>query len=547
MQHLDSEEKIDNISFSDGFEKKFKIKKNLTLYPEDFIQILEPSSEYLGLSEFLSEENDYIRTIPDSDLPDFKSEELIINDSIEDAVLNFISNIYIRKILDGAVDNNTMLIHPSRIKIDINKYTLLIQSLKNKIVGDIHKGKASSTFYLKIHTLIQNKSKIEDIDYDILLEIIEQIEIITFHSGSNDSLNFKILRDRILIGGDKLSRGFTIEGLSVTYFFRRSSRLDSLHQMARWFGYRVGFENLIKIYMTEEDRSYFEFMGSVDSDLNDQIYSMNFEESNPRDFGLSMIYNPAYLGYNSDTKRRMDLTDPNKMRHFSIENRVSKIIGFRRLVNNKNVNLQNLKYTLDWIESLEENYDLVIKSNDYKKLVGNDNNKKFINVSTNHVIDLIDNLKFYENIITDNFLTDLKNSIDTKLKDWSVMISRPKTSKYENEYMRERTYSLDDDNVYVSSVSSGSSGVEDLFDLIENESEIKSFEDQLAKGVKKTVLINRLRKAKGRPLLKVFISRPNKESKANHEIKISESVQLLLILPDKQSSNYVRRENVQKH
>lgn len=57
---------------------------------------------------------------------------------------------------------------------------------------------------------------------------------------------------RILVGGTKLSRGFTLEGLTVTYFKRRASQADALMQMGRWFGYRPGYSDLVRLYMARE-------------------------------------------------------------------------------------------------------------------------------------------------------------------------------------------------------------------------------------------------------------------------------------------------------
>ena len=56
----------------------------------------------------------------------------------------------------------------------------------------------------------------------------------------------------IVIGGASLARGFTVEGLSISYFLRNTVFYDTLMQMGRWFGYRPGYEDLCKIFMPEE-------------------------------------------------------------------------------------------------------------------------------------------------------------------------------------------------------------------------------------------------------------------------------------------------------
>lgn len=54
---------------------------------------------------------------------------------------------------------------------------------------------------------------------------------------------------KILLGGAKLSRGFTVEGLTVSYYTRRTTAADTLMQMGRWFGYRAGYKDLVRLYI----------------------------------------------------------------------------------------------------------------------------------------------------------------------------------------------------------------------------------------------------------------------------------------------------------
>lgn len=57
---------------------------------------------------------------------------------------------------------------------------------------------------------------------------------------------------RIMVGGTKLSRGFTVEGLTITYYRRRAMAADTLMQMGRWFGYRPGFGDLVRLYIARK-------------------------------------------------------------------------------------------------------------------------------------------------------------------------------------------------------------------------------------------------------------------------------------------------------
>lgn len=59
---------------------------------------------------------------------------------------------------------------------------------------------------------------------------------------------------KILVGGTKLSRGYTVEGLTVSYYRRRAGAGDTLMQMGRWFGFRRGYNDLVRLYIGTEER-----------------------------------------------------------------------------------------------------------------------------------------------------------------------------------------------------------------------------------------------------------------------------------------------------
>ncbi|WP_128981598.1 Z1 domain-containing protein [Streptomyces roseicoloratus] len=67
---------------------------------------------------------------------------------------------------------------------------------------------------------------------------------------------------KILIGGQKLARGFTVEGLTVSYFRRRAGNASTLMQMGRWFGFRQGYRDLVRLYLGRQ-----ETMGRKEIDL----------------------------------------------------------------------------------------------------------------------------------------------------------------------------------------------------------------------------------------------------------------------------------------
>lgn len=56
----------------------------------------------------------------------------------------------------------------------------------------------------------------------------------------------------ILIGGAQLSRGFTVEGLTISFYRRRTLMGDTLMQAGRWFGFRPGYQDLVRLYIRRD-------------------------------------------------------------------------------------------------------------------------------------------------------------------------------------------------------------------------------------------------------------------------------------------------------
>jgi hypothetical protein len=107
----------------------------------------------------------------------------------------------------------------------------------------------------------------------------------------------------IAVGGNKLSRGLTLEGLLVSYFVRRSSMYDTLMQMGRWFGYRSGYEDLTRIYTTPELASWFGDLAFVEHQLREDIEIYESLGLTPHQVGMRIWQHPT-MQVTSPLKRR---------------------------------------------------------------------------------------------------------------------------------------------------------------------------------------------------------------------------------------------------
>ena len=108
----------------------------------------------------------------------------------------------------------------------------------------------------------------------------------------------------IAVGGFALSRGMTLEGLMTTYFYRRSLMYDTLMQMGRWFGYRDGYEDLCRVWMSEDAQGWYEHITEAIDLLRVELRHMEAAGAAPKDFGLKVRSHPAALLITARNKTR---------------------------------------------------------------------------------------------------------------------------------------------------------------------------------------------------------------------------------------------------
>ncbi len=180
-----------------------------------------------------------------------------------------------------------------------------------------------------------------------LVESSQKIQVKVINGAAKDALDYWDHPEglsAIAIGGDKLSRGLTLEGLSVSYYLRASRMYDNLLQMGRWFGYRPGYVDLCRLYTTGELRDFYTHITMATEELRQEFDLMADRGMTPSDFGLRVRSHPAGLV----------ITAANKMRNgtrmtVSYSADISETIAFERT---PGVNRANLERFERFIRSL---------------------------------------------------------------------------------------------------------------------------------------------------------------------------------------------------
>lgn len=152
----------------------------------------------------------------------------------------------------------------------------------------------------------------------------------------------------IAIGGDKLARGLTLEGLTTSYFLRASKMYDTLMQMGRWFGYRPGYLDLCRLYTTSELIEWFGHIADASEELRRDFDLMAQSGSTPMEYGLRVQSHPSLM-VTSQVKMR---AARNLMISFSGES--VETVTFRIDSQTVNRNFQALQTLLSQLPNAEE-------------------------------------------------------------------------------------------------------------------------------------------------------------------------------------------------
>ncbi|PLX70371.1 MAG: hypothetical protein C0602_06055 [Denitrovibrio sp.] len=250
-------------------------------------------------------------------------------ESLKDAIMCYIISIGVRLHRKKNIINtnfyqphNTMLIHVSRFTSWQNKTKELVSDYLQTIINDLNNdspsdpksiySKFEQIWYKYYANIIENILDYLPDDYEdpfispvtfneikpLLISASKNIDVCAVNSASGDTLSYPEDSEKkyIAVGGNKLSRGFTLEGLSINYFVRNTSIADTLLQMGRWFGYRPGYIDCCRLFTDEKALDRFDMTSLTIEDLEQRFIEMNRNPVNtPETFALYVLSHPGVI------------------------------------------------------------------------------------------------------------------------------------------------------------------------------------------------------------------------------------------------------------
>lgn len=259
---------------------------------------------------------------------------------------------------------HTMLVNISHLKIHQDRLEFLIGEYQKSIYEALKSFSKLEIEQARNNLLIRKVEKTFSDVFDVeeeysevfskLLDASGKVKVWAINQGNNKAdnknLDYSSHKEHglnaIVIGGHKLSRGLTLEGLSISYFARNSKAYDTLMQMCRWFGYRPTYKDLCKVYLPEESVDWYSFIASSIRELYAELDLMSKAEKRPKDFGLKVREHPGAMIITAKNKIG---SSESEVRFQSLWGQVQRRFRFNSA---KEVNDRNLKYAETFIQKL---------------------------------------------------------------------------------------------------------------------------------------------------------------------------------------------------
>lgn len=442
------------------------------LFPKDYIYSLNAPSNYIGARNVFDENGSAKHMLIEID-DDFRNSESIalllplshkasirvrqLPNDMKDAIAAFLLTNVIQDLRNTGSIHRSMLINVSRftavqeqVSELVNEYLKNMQSacrLYSKLdvevaVRNEYISKMKEV-YEKVYSSCEfSWNEIQDNLYSSCAGII--VQTINQRNGKNFSFDdYKDGLRMIAVGGMSLSRGLTLEGLVVSYFYRNSKMYDTLMQMGRWFGYRNGYADLCRIWMSDESIEWYRHISMATDELREEVKRYEDSGLTPRDFGLRV---------RSDITALL-VTARNKMK--SAERRVCTIslsgehIETPELFSDKSKNKNNINAVAGLLKDLYEH--------GYKKIDGGRRNNVrwgFKDIPVSYILDFLEKMEISpknEQFNVSTICKFIQEYRGSELLNWDIQFATGTSSKpcnlgYGIEYnYSRRQYSIENE------------------------------------------------------------------------------------------------------
>ena len=247
--------------------------------------------------------------------------------SLRAAICSFVLACAARELRGQGSQHSSMLIHVTRYVAVQDQVREQVEEAVRRMRQRISRGNDADELLAQLRKLweedfVPTRDKVAELappeerppempTWDQVLaalpEVLEDIEVRSINGTAKDALDYATpgaALKVIAIGGDKLARGLTLEGLCVSYFVRTTKMYDTLMQMGRWFGYRPGYLDLCRLYTSPDLVRWFGHIADASEELREEFDFMAEARLTPEQYGLKVMSHEV-----------LTVTSPLKMRN----------------------------------------------------------------------------------------------------------------------------------------------------------------------------------------------------------------------------------------
>lgn len=308
------------------------------LFPKDYIRSLPSPSNYMGAFAYHSREarekfphrlqtdvHDVLEQLPYGHRG--RRKLVSVPESLERAIHAFLIGTAARRVRDGRVKPASMMINVSNLNSVqtsvFEQVNLFVETLTSTLSAELTASLPSESrsvsrvreTFERVFPGLSNEiawqgitAPLQDVSRDVHCQLVngtttKSIDKYISTLSRSDRVDYQN-RPVIKVGGNVLSRGITLEGLQVSYFTRRAGAADTLLQMGRWFGYRTGYDDLVRVWIDEDVVELFDYAREISDELRASVGEMKRLELTPMDFGLKVRMHPESFRITAANKLR---------------------------------------------------------------------------------------------------------------------------------------------------------------------------------------------------------------------------------------------------
>lgn len=269
----------------------------------NFIKLLTPGPDYTGGIDFFRTNPNLISEIPPNEIPTSTNPLFEIPESLKSAL-----RIFFLGVVAGEMQNNhrnrTMLVHPSRLQGDHNEFTNWIRNTCNSwqrlLSGNDDEDRRElieefSNSYIQLQMTVSDLPSFETLTSNVLIHALRYTQIVEVNSrnGVTPQIPWNDFYSWILVGGQSMDRGFTVEGLTVTYMPRNigTGNVDTIQQRARFFGYKRGYLGYCRVFLDQVTIDAYNFIVEHEEDVRNRLLEFHLNDRHLNDFDRVAVLN----------------------------------------------------------------------------------------------------------------------------------------------------------------------------------------------------------------------------------------------------------------